>query len=55
MYIVQWCDHEGNLKERSFVRRKDALVEAEYLQKIYGEEAVQVFRKIENKSSTERG
>lgn len=28
MYIVQWCDHEGNLQERQFRRLGDAELEA---------------------------
>ena len=24
MYIVQWCDHEGNLQERRFEIKQDA-------------------------------
>lgn len=42
VYIVQWCDHEGNLQERRFERLEDARAEAEYLRELYGEEAVQV-------------
>lgn len=28
MYIVQWCDYEGNLRERKFSRLPDASWEA---------------------------
>lgn len=28
MYIVQWCDQEGNLRERKFSRLSDASLEA---------------------------
>lgn len=48
MYIVQWCDHEGNLQERRFEIKQDADLEAEYLRRAYGEEAVQVIPEKEN-------
>lgn len=28
MYIVQWCDHEGNLRELQFSSLPDASLEA---------------------------
>ena len=42
MYIVQWCDHEGNLQERRFDRLEDAREEAKILRLVYGNEAVQI-------------
>lgn len=33
MYIVRWCDHEGNLQERSFRTARAAHAEAEELRK----------------------
>lgn len=36
MYIVVWTDHEGNLHERRFKRKRDAVAEAEHLRRTYG-------------------
>lgn len=33
MYIVRWCDQEGNLQERSFRTARAAHAEAEELRK----------------------
>ncbi len=35
MYIVEWCDHEGNLHEREFQTLQDAKLEAAYLEQQY--------------------
>lgn len=35
-YIVRWCDHEGNQRERRFRRFRDATNEALYLRKRFG-------------------
>lgn len=32
MYIVEWCDHEGNLNQRKFDAWDDAQLEAAYLE-----------------------
>lgn len=32
MYIVEWCDHEGNLNQRTFDTLEDAQAEAAYLE-----------------------
>ncbi len=35
MYIVEWCDHEGNLHEREFTTLLEAYMEAAYLMRKY--------------------
>ena len=40
MYIVQWCDHEGNLQERRFDRLEDAQAEEAQLLETYDGVAV---------------
>lgn len=35
MYIVRWCDHEGNLCERTFQKYLDARAEAKHLDNFY--------------------
>lgn len=35
MYIVQWCDHEGNLQERQIERLEDASLEALKLRRLF--------------------
>lgn len=32
MFIVEWCDHEGNLNQREFDTREDAELEAASLE-----------------------
>lgn len=32
MYIVEWCDHTGQLNQRAFDTKKDAELEAESLE-----------------------
>lgn len=32
MFIVEWCDHEGNLNQREFDILDDAKLEAAYLE-----------------------
>lgn len=31
MYIVEWCDHTGQLNQRAFDTKEDAELEAAYL------------------------
>lgn len=35
MFIVEWCDHEGNLNQREFETKEDAELEAAYLETKY--------------------
>lgn len=35
MYIVEWCDHTGQLNQRAFDTKKDAELEAAYLETKY--------------------
>ncbi|MEH2938823.1 hypothetical protein [Lawsonibacter sp. JLR.KK007] len=35
MYIVEWCDHEGNQQQREFDNLEDAQLEAAYLETKY--------------------
>ena len=32
MYIVEWCDHTGQLNQRAFDTKEDAELEAAYLE-----------------------
>ena len=35
MYIVEWCDHEGNQQQQAFDTLEDARLEAAYLKTRY--------------------
>lgn len=35
MYIVEWCDHTGQLNQREFDTLEDAQLEAAYLETKY--------------------
>lgn len=36
MYVVQWCDHEGNLRELRFESAEDAGIQADALRDSFG-------------------
>jgi len=36
VYVVEWCDHEGNLNQRTFDNRADAELEAASLEEEFG-------------------
>jgi len=40
VYIVEWCDHEGNLQQRAFDTQEDAQLEAASLEEKYDHVAV---------------
>ncbi len=40
MYIVEWCDHEGNLQQRSSANEEDAKLEAARLKEKFDHVAV---------------
>ena len=35
MFIVEWCDHEGNQQQREFETLEDAQLEVAYLEEKY--------------------
>lgn len=35
LYLVQWCNHEGNLQQKGFDRLEDAQLDAAYLKTRY--------------------
>lgn len=40
MYIVEWCDHEGNQRQRTFDSKEDAQLEAAALEKEFDHVAI---------------
>ena len=49
VYVVQWCDHEGSLRELRFKNRRAASAEAEFLRKNF--DGVRVYEEQEKHPS----